>query len=124
MAVVPTSFATSGYEYNYNKDAFPYSQSSVYGHASLYTEPQGAINWQTYPSQIAPVNSAMNSLFPPFSRGSTQKVIFFKNFEKLLQNFGIEIFFIFMFLALRLISNSFEHDCIPKTYFFQGDKKF
>lgn len=75
MAVVPTSFTSPGYDYNYGKEAFPYGQASVYGSASsLYTEPQTGINWQTYPSQIAPVNSAMNSLFPPFSRGSTQKV--------------------------------------------------
>ena len=73
MAVVPTSFS-SQYEYNYGKEPFSYTQP--YGAtSSLYSEPQSAINWQSYPSQIAPVNSAMNSLFPPFSRGSTQKVM-------------------------------------------------
>ena len=73
MAVVP-SYQT-GYEYNYSKDAFSYAQTAgIYGASSLYTESQPGMNWQNYPSQIAPVNSAMNSLFPPFSRGSTQKV--------------------------------------------------
>ena len=79
MAVptLPTPAFSSGYDYNYGKEF--YSQAGLSGMISpgaLYTDgSQNALaQWGNYPSQIGPVNSAMNSLFPPFSRGSTQKV--------------------------------------------------
>ena len=79
MAVptLPTPAFSSGYDYNYGKEF--YSQAGLSGMinpGALYTDgSQNALaQWGNYPSQIGPVNSAMNSLFPPFSRGSTQKV--------------------------------------------------
>ena len=84
MAVptLPTPAFSSGYDYNYGKEF--YSQSGLSGMlnpGALYTDgSQSALaQWGNYPSQIGPVNSAMNSLFPPFSRGSTQKVKFKMN---------------------------------------------
>ena len=83
MALVPTSFPFQA-EYagagNYSYPIYENPAQTAMGH----------INWQAgYPSQIGPVNSAMNSLFPPFSRGSTQKVrsfslelVFFSNLIK------------------------------------------
>lgn len=69
MSIVPYGYQLNSEYSNYS--SFPTEGSSPPTSASAMSQ----INWQaTYPSQIAPVNTAMSTLFPPYSRGSSQKV--------------------------------------------------
>ena len=80
MSTVPYTYPFQT-EYANNYTSFPLTSeatSPTSAPASTVTaSAMSQINWQSsYPSQIAPVNTAMSTLFPPYSRGSSQKVIF------------------------------------------------
>lgn len=78
MSTVPYTYPfQSDYANNYTSFPLTSEATSPTAPASAVTaSAMSQINWQSsYPSQIAPVNTAMSTLFPPYSRGSSQKVI-------------------------------------------------
>ena len=82
MAAVPYTYPTFQSEYATNYTSFPMTSESTSPTTpatatAVTASAMSQMSWpSTYPSQIAPVNTAMSTLFPPYSRGSSQKVRF------------------------------------------------
>ena len=78
MSTVPYTYPFQS-DYSNNYTSFPLTSEATSPTAptsAVTASAMSQINWQSsYPSQIAPVNTAMSTLFPPYSRGSSQKVI-------------------------------------------------